>query len=186
MKFIRIAMITTFLFLILTAAVFAEVLVLPVPQRYQEKANWCWAASSEMVLEYFGRYKISQTMIAAYGTKGADTWNWLYGKSSNPTRRGVNMILNRFGPIRNWVTRRALSLKETTNLIKDRELSIIRWGWDSGGGHIIVIHGVSDNMVFVKDPWNGSFFADYNWVLSGGSHTWTDTVFTAQWPRLPW
>lgn len=63
----------------------ASATILDVPQKYQEKSQWCWAGCSQAILEYYGTI-VPQTDIAAYGTPDtANTWNWLYGQSSSPT-----------------------------------------------------------------------------------------------------
>ena len=52
-------------------------------------SNWCWAASSKMVLDYYG-YPQSLISIVTYGLGNAtyDTWNYLWGTGSE-SRTGV-------------------------------------------------------------------------------------------------
>jgi hypothetical protein len=70
--------------------------VLAVSQCTQERTNWCWAASSQSVLAYYGTH-LTQTEIAQYGTGGRDVGNQLSGRG--PDWNGVNWILWHFGNI---------------------------------------------------------------------------------------
>lgn len=78
------------------ASVFAGVLA--VPEKFQEMDQWCWAGSSQSILAYYNK-SVSQTNIAAYGTNGYNTWNYLYGSDTESPyyRKGINMILNNWG-----------------------------------------------------------------------------------------
>lgn len=149
--------------------------VLAVPQKNQEQSQWCWDATSQAVLEYYGVYK-TQTEIAQYGTEGANDWNYLYGSTTAPTRNGVDLILNHFGGIvstgqANWFTLEFIKAE-----IASRRPIPIRWKWNSGGGHILVIHGVADSLVYLMDPWNGPTISMYAWVRQGSTHTWTHSL----------
>ena len=150
--------------------------VLSFPQKYQEKDQWCWAGCSQAILEFYGVSK-SQTEIAQYGTEGQNIWNWLNGSSVNPTRRGIDMILSYFGGIGSTPVESALSLNSLTGEVGGSKPPVIRWGWDSGGGHFVVAYGVVDlSTVYIMDPWSGPTVNDYNWVCRGSSHTWTHTL----------
>jgi len=151
-------------------------LVLPLSQCYEEQDQWCWAATSQSVLAFYGT-NLTQTQIAQYGTAGANDWNWLYGSSLNPTRNGVDLILSHFRNITSTsladvLTQSAVQSEIDTN---GRPV-VIRWAWDSGGGHILVLQGLVTNTAYVMDPWNGPTINSYNWVLQGSGHTWTDTL----------
>jgi len=152
--------------------------VLNVPEKFQEENQWCWAGVSQAILEYYNVIT-SQTAIAQYGTEGANIWNWLYGSSSSPTRRGINMILENWG-VANTYGYYILSKIEVQNEIDALQPFVIRWGWDSGGGHFVVGRGIETNDVYIMDPWPGNGYSinDYNWVVSGGGHTWTHTLET--------
>jgi hypothetical protein len=149
--------------------------VLNIPEKIQEKDQWCWAACSESVLDYY-RTVLTQTEIAEYGTLGANIENWLYGYTTNPTKRGVDRILDHFGGISSMGSSTVLSQATVQDEISAGRPIVIRWGWTSGGGHHIVAHGVRDNRIYLMDPWNGSTINSYDWVLDGSNHTWTDSL----------
>jgi hypothetical protein len=73
----------------------------------------------------------------------------------------------------------ALSQATLTNQINSFRPVGIRWGWDTGGGHILAVKGVAGNTVYLMDPWNGDIeISSYNWVVRSVSdgHTWTDSL----------
>ncbi|MCX6354109.1 MAG: C39 family peptidase, partial [Candidatus Aureabacteria bacterium] len=157
-----------------SAAVFAT--TLNVPQKVQERSNWCWAGCSQAILEYYGTI-VTQTDIAAYGTPGSDNeWNWLYGESSNPTRRGIDLILNHFASIGSTPYERCLTQSEVGTEINAGRPPVIRWGWDSGGGHFVVGRGIDGDTMYLMDPWYGPTVNTYSWVVRGGTHTWTHSL----------
>ncbi len=146
---------------------------LDVDQIYQEKTNWCWAASAEMVLEYYGHNETQQN-IANYGTPTqSNTWNWLYGSSSNPTRRGVDRILDHLGNIDTIRKKCRLSLDEIwQQIVAENDPFVMRWAWTSGGGHSLVGCGwvfLPPNIPWIElnDPWYGNSVSSYSWVIGG-------------------
>jgi hypothetical protein len=156
--------------------------ILEVPVCGQEQSEWCWAGTSQAMLEYYG-YFYSQYEIAEYGTEGANIWNWLWGSSTDPTRRGIDMILEYFGDIDSAPYAYALSLAQSSAEICGLHPFVIRWGWTGGGGHFLVGHGVSDsNMLHYMDPlpigYGGAHVASYDWVVLGSNHEWTHSLAT--------
>jgi hypothetical protein len=149
--------------------------VLNVPQKYQEQDQWCWAACSQAMLIYYGTTK-TQAEIAQYGTDGANTWNWLYGSSNNPTRNGINLILNHFAELATTPYDSYLSQNRVQTEINSRQPFVIRWGWDSGGGHFVVGKGIDGDYLYLMDPWYGPTINTYSWVCQGSSHTWTHSL----------
>ena len=147
--------------------------VLSVPQKYQEQDQWCWAATSQAILEYYGAV-LSQTTIAQYGTGGVNTWNYLYGSDS--THTGIDMILSHFAGLATTVYSTSISLSSLAGEISAARPTVVRWGWDSGGGHFVVVRGIDSSTVYLMDPWYGPTVNSYDWVCHGSSHTWTDTL----------
>ena len=149
--------------------------ILDVDQIQQEMTNWCWAATSQSVLRYYG-HDFTQTQIAAYGTDGANDWNWLYGSTENPTRRGIDMILHNFGGLESLSYERSFDIVESESDINSGKPLFVRWGWNTGGGHFVVLKGIEDNTAYLMDPWYGATINSYSWVLSGSGHTWTHSL----------
>jgi hypothetical protein len=149
--------------------------VLTVKQHDQEQDQWCWAASSQAILEYYRTIK-TQTTIAQYGTDGQNIWNWLYGSTTNPTRNGIDLILLHFAKLATTHYGNSLAESSVKTQIDAHRPFVVRWGWDTGGGHFVVARGlVSDNM-YLMDPWYGPTINTYSWVCRGSSHTWTHSL----------
>jgi ABC-type bacteriocin/lantibiotic exporter with double-glycine peptidase domain len=149
--------------------------ILNVPQKYQEQSNWCWAASSQAILEYY-KDKKTQTEIAQYGTNGANIWNWLYGSTTNPSRNGINLILFHFAKLATKQWGWVISQNQVQSEIDARRPFVIYWLWDSGGGHFVVAQGIDGDYVTLMNPATGTTMNTYNWVCKGSSHTWIDTL----------
>ena len=149
--------------------------VLNVPQKYQEQSQWCWAASSQAVLEYY-RTKKTQTEIAQYATEGANIWNWLAGSSTNPTRNGIDLILMHFANLTTYHWGWVLSQSQVQSEIAARRPFVIYWLWDSGGGHFVVAKGIDGDYMTLMNPATGTTINTYSWVRQGSTHTWIDTL----------
>lgn len=171
------------IFTVLTISSIGLTKVLEVPQVHQEESEWCWAAVSQSILEYYGE-SYNQEQIAQFGTEGVNTWNWLWGSTSNPTRRGIDLILDNFAEISSTPYDRDIPLNDLEYNINDDKPVIIRWGWDSGGGHFVVARGIESNMVHIMDPWYGPSINTYNWVKNGSTHSWTHTLELATRPSI--
>jgi hypothetical protein len=151
--------------------------VLNVKQHYQEENQWCWAATSQAILEFYGIIQ-TQTAIAKYGTDSENIWNYIYGSGTDPVRNGVDLILKNFGGPATTRYARYLSETEVENQIDSLRPIAIRWAWDSGGGHILAIKGMAGSTLYLMDPWNGNAqISTYLWVVRGDStHTWTHSL----------
>ncbi|MGG5207716.1 T9SS type A sorting domain-containing protein [Chryseobacterium sp. MIQD13] len=183
MKFIK------YLFLIGFFAI-GKAQVLSVPQIIQEQDQWCWAASSKTILDYYGFPKL-QCEIAEYTrttatfhnfgstkccvstTAGCNYWNYLSGYSGS-----IQNILSNFGSITTSSSNSSLTLSQINTEIANKRPFVIRWGWATGGGHFVVGHGVSGNNVYYMNPWfgEGKHISTYSWVVADGNHTWTHSL----------
>ena len=155
----------------------------------QEQDQWCWAAVSKAIIYYYGT-PIAQCTIANWvrqvatwhnfgnipcctdASQGCNYWNYMYNASGS-----IREILKHWG-ISNTATARPLFQNEVNAIIDDNRPFVIRWGWDSGGGHFLVGYGESGSSLYYMNPWpgEGNKVATYNWVVSGGTHTWTHSL----------
>ena len=164
--------------------------VLNVPERFQEQDQWCWAGASQAILEYYGTV-VTQTEIAAWGTNGYNTWNYLYGSDSVAPyyRKGINMILNNWG-LSCTYGYYTMSLVEVQNQIDSGRPFVIRWGWYTGGGHFVDGRGIEGDYEYYMDPWPGQGYkiALYSWVVDDGIHQWTHSLELTTIKRkiMPW
>ncbi|BBM88097.1 papain-like cysteine protease family protein [Candidatus Uabimicrobium amorphum] len=148
--------------------------VLNLPQRYQKYNQWCWAGCSEAIFNYFGK-NVAQERIAQEGTRGLNIWNWLWGVTNNPYRKGIRELLSTWGLRSSGVNSR-LSYNALQAEINSGRPVVVRWGWDNGGGHFVVCKGLSGSTSYVMDPWSGPTVKSYNWLCRGNGHTWTSTL----------
>lgn len=169
--------------------------VLNVKNTEQLYDQWCWAASSKCILDYYGFVK-QQCEIADWvrttatfhnfgtvncctnATQGCNYWNYNYSSAGS-----IQDILVHFGNIQNAGINSTLTITEITSEIQNNRLFVIRWGWSTGGGHFIVGHGISGNNIYFMNPWfgEGLHIGTYNFMLNGidgtstATHTWTHT-----------
>ncbi len=147
-------------------------------------SNWCWAASSKMVLDYYG-YPQSLHSIAAYGLGNAtyDTWNYLWGTGSESrtgvvvweleggvykkkvktitiSYNGIEPIIANFSAkeVQTQAYGTALTAEQITKEIDDYSAPfVVRIGWAGGGGHFNVCYGTAAGNHSIRDPWFGSY-----------------------------
>jgi hypothetical protein len=162
--------------------------VLNTPEIIQEQDQWCWAGVSKSILDYYG-YHPSQCEIAEYArnvitwrnfgsvncclnpNSGCNYWNYNWGYPGS-----IQDILVHFGNIQNSGTG-TISLAQIATQINAGRPIVVRWGWNSGGGHFVVGHGINGNNVYYMNPWfgEGLHISTYDWLKNDGVHTWTHT-----------
>lgn len=172
---------------IFTGSVGAKVLIVPAVS--QEQTEWCWAAVSNAVFTYYGKYH-PQCEIADFTrmvctwhnfgpvdccadpSQGCNYWNYMYGIDGS-----LRDILIHWG-VNNYYNYTYLSRSQISNEIDHNRPFIFRWGWNTGGGHFLVGDGIDNDTIHYMNPWQGEGqkTGDYDWVVSGGSHTWTHTL----------
>ncbi len=175
--------------------------VLDIPEVIQEQDQWCWAGCTRSILEYY-QHPVMQCEIAEYARSVITWWNfgtthccadpdqgcnyWNYNYSA---KGSMQDILLHFDSIQNYgVSGTPIPLTKVSSEIAGERPFIIRWGWNTGGGHFIVGHGVSDSMVYYMNPWfgEGLHIANYDWLRNDGKHAWTHTniLTTSPAPKL--
>lgn len=163
--------------------------VLNVSEVIQEQDQWCWAAVSACILDYYCA-PTPQCEIAEY-TRNVATWND-FGNTDccdNPSL-GCNYpnymwgydgsildILEHFGNISSYGCYSSLTKPEITTEIENNRLFVIQWVWDNGNGHFIVGHGLIGDNLYYMDPWfgEGLKIANYDWVESWSDGSWAYT-----------
>ena len=173
--------------------------VLDYPEIIQEQNQWCWAGVSASLFAYFDN-PVEQCEIAEYVRNvatwhdfgdtdccvdpdgGCNYWNYNWGNPGS-----IDDILTNMQSrieIDNYGVGSALTATTLESDLDNDLPPVIRWGWDSGGGHFLVAFGMEENganpadpIVHYMDPWfgEGHHLALYSWVVRGGSHTWTHT-----------
>lgn len=143
----------------LLAPVYAGTLAVPLIG--QEKDNWCWDASSNMILRYYG-FTHTQTEVANWGVEGWNVGNHLSGTVVGPlaapppdanktyNRKGCALVLKQFGPVDSSFLARALTMDEVSEEIDAKRPAMIAVRWIDGvkdvGGHAIVLRGYDESV----------------------------------------
>jgi hypothetical protein len=153
----------------LLAPVYAGTLAVPLIG--QERDNWCWDASSNMILQYYG-FTHTQTEVAAWGVGGYNVGNHLSGTTIGPLladaadpnstymRKGCGLVLTQFGPVDSSFLARALTMDEVSEEIDGGRPAMIAVRWVKAGkdvgGHAIVLCGYDESvgeLITLHDPW---------------------------------
>ncbi len=174
----------------------ATISTLAVPKRGQEQSNWCWAACTSAILSYYGK-EVEQGHIATEACR-RHTWCGFCNCWTDPgnttccnktnamhaTSGSMKDLFSRWG-LKTWALPTTLSWNSVkTEIVTDKQPFVIRWGWDTGGGHFIVGRGVNDNEgysdVYYMNPLpvgQGEYrIGDYSWMVDGDNHEWTHTL----------
>lgn len=152
----------------------------PVSLRPQETGMWCWAASGEMCMEFWGA-SVDQCDEANKQFARTDCCN-----SPIPTGcvNGGWPEFEKYGFTASVTSNAALSWDSLKKQIYCRkEPFAFSWHWTGGGGHMMVVTGyaVIDGVKYVSinDPWppnvGNQRFITYDEYVSGSDHThWND------------
>jgi hypothetical protein len=179
----------TLLSLMGTISLLYSDVTLAVPEIFQEYSNWCWDASSQATLFYYNQYP-SQCEIANYAwntsrccggsddfydrVKGCNKANWLYGNDGS-----VQGILANWG-ISSTAVDDARTWSECVQDLDNGSPVVMRFGWSSGGGHMLVLFGYISTGSYLEymDPWPGEGYTTslYTYVASSPDHDWTHTL----------
>lgn len=174
-------------FFMLISSVKAQVLL--VPEVIQEHDQWCWAAVSKCVLDYYGT-SVQQCEIAEYTrntstlnfgptnccvnpNQGCNDWNYNWGSYGGT----IEDILLNFGGITTTNITGVLSQSQWQSEMNNNSPLIIRIV-NNGVGHFVVGYGKVGSDYYTMDPWfnEGYTISTYNWILTqGGSVSWTHT-----------
>jgi len=153
----------------------------------QEHSNWCWAASSKMVLDYYSSVQ-TQCAIAnwAWGRSdccGNSEFNWSHTCNQSNCMYGgsgcIDNILSHWG-VSSVGQSSVFSQDTVVSEINGCRPFVMRFGWTGGGGHFLVSYGYDTSGTYVDymDPWPGNGVTKklYTWVVSASDHTWTHTL----------
>lgn len=160
---------------LVTTAYAATYKTLGVPNKTQEKSNWCWAASSTSILGWYGK---SVTQSAFATTVKGSTVN------DTATDSEAKSGLSAYG-LSSSYTSDYVSFSTLVTQIDNNRPLYAGWSWTSGGGHAVVIDGYDqsseDLTVKYMDPGYGSkywiLYSDLKGGYSSADHTWDGTIY---------
>lgn len=165
---------------------YAQAGMLPVPYWHQEGSQWCWAATSQGILDYFGNSP-TQCQIANWAFSrsdccttplpaGCNVPNFLYA-----TGGSVQSILQHFGPISSVGQADVLSVATVMSEMNAGRPFVMGWKWTSGGGHILTAKGFAGSdatgTMYVHNPGGrADAIMSYNEAVGQPGHLWTQTL----------
>jgi hypothetical protein len=138
-----------------------------VPTLPQQDSNWCWAASGEMTMKYFG-HDVSQC-TEANNEFGLSTCCQNNGGSCN---NGGWPQYTKYGFTADQTNNAALTWAQVqSQIFCANKPFAFSWHWTGGGGHMMVVKGylTVENVQYVdvNDP---EPFTNLN-TLTGGTET---------------
>jgi C1A family cysteine protease len=146
-----------------------------IGHQIQSQSNWCWAACSSTILDYYST-TVSQSTFVTY-VKG-------YPFNIQGSELDVKNGLAHWN-ISSVVTTSSMTFSSIMNEIYSYSRPIYAgWSWTGGGssGHAVLIDGYSDettDYVDYMDPADGNYhFVTYAWFVGGAGydHVWDGTV----------
>jgi hypothetical protein len=174
--------------------------VLDFPECIQEQDQWCWAATTQCVLQYYGDNDITQCEIANFAWENADSsfrscsdnccdspdgccnyWNYLWWNDAdgNPAYiKGTVMHIlksaSSVASVESKLTESSVSQTTVQNAIDDGRPVYIRV---NSGGHFIVLYGLDGDTLYYMDPWTGEGkkYQDFSTSAVNGRE-WTHTM----------
>lgn len=188
------------LILLTTAPLFAQEIdasvrrkkILKVPLVRQESQMWCWAASTQMILSYFGNAVTQCQQVSAVLPN--DDCCTLISKKGPLTkkekksrrkckRQGHWPMFDKLGfTAKATDSTKALTWDQLKHEIDNNRPVAFAWNWRGGGSHMMVVRGYADpHWVYINDPWppRGDFtkatgehrIITYKEYVSGSEHS---------------
>lgn len=156
-----------------------ESVVLPVAPIPQTAQMWCWAATTEMVLSYYGQLG-TQCDIVSYWT-GYNCCPANTTPECNvgaPTPEFIQQAIA-FGNVGTQLVYGPLTFSQVKQEIDAAQPIVVLYS-GSFGGHVVVINGYdSTGNVFINDPYYGQFIVPYATAnLYNGSSVWSHSILT--------
>ena len=157
-------------------------LVLQFDMESQTQSNWCWAATSKSVSKFYSALSPwTQCKVASEEldntccdspVPSACNVSWYLDKALTRTNNFVSMQSG------------TISWSKVKQELQNGLVVGARIGWNGGGGHFMVIHGVSKSngveYLHIDDPIYGKSTLTYTQFATNyqNSGTWTHTYFT--------
>lgn len=182
-----------FLLLIASNSIFAQA---DVPLVVQEQTNWCWAANTRSIMDYYDVNPGGQCDIATYAynkskncCSNGRSCNQMNGMQSGDVSQGPKVgmleICTDYGKLKADHYRGPLSIAKLEKANEEKRPFIVGCMWNGqNGGHVVVGYAYEKNYVSVMDPWrnNGRYTFKHgsNISLNGSRGRWTEGVEITQ------
>ncbi|MFQ8601178.1 MAG: papain-like cysteine protease family protein [Oscillospiraceae bacterium] len=162
-------------FFINTASAALNTYYIGLESARQAKSQWCWAASLQVMLAYYGIHKLQANIVI--DVKGANV-------NDGATFDEIINYFQKQTKKRGVLYGRALTKSEIVSEIGDYKRPIsVQWSYKLGGAHNIVIYGYENNadLVYYNEPDTSTGdphkYLGYNAMKSTTSRTWLMTYW---------
>ena len=180
------------LFLIIASS-FAQTVSAPIPTVKQEQDQWCWAANSQAILDYYG-FPTKQCTIVEYArtlqpsTFGSKNCCPLASSCNKPNQidynYGIKGMIDHFGQIKSTASKSALTVTKIVSELTAKRPFVIGVMWNGGGGHVVVGCGYNSttSSITFMDPWQNNgmttkkFTGGSAFSTNTGSGNWAETL----------
>lgn len=169
---------------------FYSTLVLSFNMQSQTQSRWCWAATSTSVSRFYSILSPWTQCKVASAELTETCCN-----TPVPSACNISWYLNKaLARTNNFVSFQGgtISYERIRQELKKGLVVGARIGWNGGGGHFMIIHGVTKSLgieyLHIDDPIYGKNTMTYNQFASNyqNSGTWTHTYFTKKHYYFMW
>jgi hypothetical protein len=144
-----------------------QIASLPVQLVPQHRDWWCWAASTEMISEYYG-HRVDQCQSANFvhgippdcctGCTGTcPGWGKPWGATVDEIKNNWTHWQFQYAYMAGSLDWSSLQKTISTSEHCCHSPIMVIWHWDTGGGHVVVAYGYaqvgSQRFVYYNDPW---------------------------------
>lgn len=151
---------------------------LPIFQSRQQTEVWCWAATSEMVLQYYNVQTPQCEILSKYTGFSCCFSLAPVCYQAAPSLQTIQAVLRVEGRLNSTVTGRLSYSQVKREIDAGRPLIVAYQG--SFNGHVVVIYGYDPKheSLLIHDPFYGTFSPRYARALSYGQSNlvWTNTI----------
>ena len=146
----------------------------------QTQSNWCWAATSTSIAQYYDPATTWTQCTVANGELSRN--DCCGGGASGPCNQAntLDTALSRVGHLDHMVSG-TVGRDDIKNEIVAGRPVCARTAWSGGGAHFVAIAGfIEGDLIEVHDPISGVSNVDYDVFVTSyqGSGSWTHSYFT--------
>lgn len=169
-----------------------------VPSYAQSQTQWCWATCGQMLYWSYQPGSVSQCTFVQKSVDQEQVFWGIFGCnnmshsstsvcSSPSTFNQPQSLYGCDGSLANVLDQYDIhSTSYSSNIsganlssyLSSKKLVVARWGWNSGGGHALLVYRYKNGYVYFNNPGDGSA---YTWTwntfnTANGSGSWTHSL----------
>ncbi len=176
-----------YVILIISSETLCKSQQLNIKETLQEQDSWCWAATTQCVLDFYGK-SVSQCEIVNYARTHSSppqygTKDCCLKPSEECNEAGYFGVgFENFAGFSLTITD-VLNLDEISRLLLNMKPIVISWKYNNiPVRHSVVIYGVINDKVMIMDPLIGFYNLSYHELINNVNYTWTSSYIPLQAP----